>query len=250
MRQYFTGDYSGEPFQLFGIPHIIALTIIILVNLWIVFLNKKGKTEILAWIRYILAAVLLIDETLWHYWNYSIGQWTVQTMLPLHLCSVFVFLSAVMLLTKSYGIYEFAYFLGIAGASQALLTPDAGIYGFPHFRFFQVMISHGSIVTAAIFMTVVDGYRPYRKSMVRVLIGSNIYMVFIALVNTLIGSNYLYIAHKPETASLIDVLGPWPIYIIFIELIGVVFVLLLYTPFAIKDYRASRKPVTIGPGGI
>jgi len=26
--------------------------------------------------------------------------------------------------------------MGIGGALQALLTPDLGLYGFPHFRFF------------------------------------------------------------------------------------------------------------------
>jgi len=45
-------------------------------------------------------------------------------------------MSATMLVNGSYGLYEFVYLLGIAGASQALLTPDAGAYGFPHFRFF------------------------------------------------------------------------------------------------------------------
>jgi hypothetical integral membrane protein (TIGR02206 family) len=245
MNQFFAGDYSGEPFQLFGTAHIIALIVIVLLNLWIVYLSKKQNDTVLSVIRYALIVVLLVNESLWHYWNYSIGQWTIQTMLPLHICSVFVFLSAIMLAIKSYGIYEFAYLLGIAGASQALLTPDAGVYGFPHFRFFQVMISHGAIVTAAIFMTFAEGLRPYKKSIVRVIIGSNIYMLIIGIVNWLIGSNYLYIAHKPETASLLDVLGPWPVYIIFVELIGFTFVFLLYLPFAIKDLRSHRQKAAV-----
>ena len=161
-------------------------------------------------------------------------------MLPLHLCSVFVFLSAYMLVTKSYTIYEYAYFLGIAGASQALLTPDAGMYGFPHFRAFQVMISHGAIITAAVFMTLVEGYRPTWQSLKRVLIGGNIYMAVIFVFNLLIGSNYLFIAHKPETASLMDVLPDWPIYIIFIEMIGILVSILLYAPFLWADLRKKH----------
>ncbi len=99
-----------------------------------------------------LANVLIVDEALWHLWNWTTGQWSIETTLPLHLCSILVFMSAILLVNKSYGLYEFVYLLGIAGASQALLTPDAGAYGFPHFRFFQGIISHGSIVTAAIYM--------------------------------------------------------------------------------------------------
>ena len=164
-------------------------------------------------------------------------------MLPLHLCSVLVFASAYMLLTRSYKVYEFAYFLGIAGALQALLTPDAGIYGYPHFRFFQVIISHGSIVTAAIYMTFVEGYRPYVSSLKRVFIWANIYMIVVFFLNQILGSNYLFIAHKPETASLIDVLGPWPWYILVLEVIGIVMCLLLYLPYAIADMK--RKQATL-----
>ncbi len=179
--------------------------------------------------------MLLVNEAAWHIWNLVTGQWTVQTMLPLHLCSVLVFLSAYMLLSGSYKIYELAYFLGIGGALQAILTPDLGMYAFPHFRYFQVFLSHGGIVTAAVFMTVVEGYRPTWKSLGRTIVYMNVYMLAVGAINALIGSNYLFIAHKPETASMIDLLGPWPWYILALEGIGLVLFTLLYVPFAIRD---------------
>jgi hypothetical integral membrane protein (TIGR02206 family) len=160
-------------------------------------------------------------------------------MLPLHLCSLLVWLGAWMLITKSYKIYEFMYFMGIAGAIQVLATPDLGIYGFPHFRFFQTFLSHGLIITAAIFMTVVEGFRPTWKSMIRVAVWMNVYALIIYFVNNYLGSNYLMINHKPELPSLLDLLPPWPIYIAYMELIGVASVLLLYLPFAIKDLRTN-----------
>jgi hypothetical integral membrane protein (TIGR02206 family) len=140
-----------------------------------------------------------------------------------------------MLATKNYTIYEFAYLLGIPAALQALLTPDAGIWGFPHFRFFQTMLSHGAIILAAVYMTIVEGYRPTPKSIVRVLVGGQIYMIVVGIINVILGSNYLYIARKPETASLLDVLPPWPWYILIIEALALAFILLFYAPFAIKD---------------
>ncbi|MBE0695620.1 MAG: TIGR02206 family membrane protein, partial [Anaerolineaceae bacterium] len=103
-----------------------------------------------------------------------------------------------------------------------------------------VFLSHGGIVTAAIFMTVVEGYRPTWKSLGRTLLYMNIYMGIVGLINYLIGSNYLFIAHKPETASLIDVLGPWPWYLLALEGIGLVLFTLLYVPFAIRDLTNHR----------
>jgi hypothetical integral membrane protein (TIGR02206 family) len=90
-------------------------------------------------------------------------------------------------------------------------------------------------------MTLVEGYRPTWRSYGRVLIWSNVYMLFVGIVNALIGSNYMFIAHKPETASLIDVLGPWPWYILALEAIGFVLFLLLYLPFAFRDIAARRS---------
>ncbi|HET9913333.1 MAG TPA: TIGR02206 family membrane protein, partial [Anaerolineales bacterium] len=162
-------------------------------------------------------------------------RWTVQTMLPLHLCSLLVWAGALMLVTKSYRIYEFMYFMGIAGAIQALATPDLGIYGFPHFRFFQTFLSHGLIVTSAIYMTAVEGFRPTWKSMLRVFVWTNIYAGVVYYINTQIGSNYLMINHRPETPSLLDLLPDWPVYIIYMELLGIACMLLLYLPFVIKD---------------
>ena len=240
MNGLFGKEWSGDPFYLFGSVHLAALGIIVLINVFAVIWGKKATQESRQKFRWILAGILIVDELLWHLWNLTTGQWSLQTMLPLHLCSVFVFLSAYMLVTKSYSIYEYAYFLGIAGASQALLTPDAGMYGFPHFRAFQVMISHGAIITAALFMTLVEGYRPTWQSLKRVLIGGNVYMAVIFVFNLLIGSNYLFIAHKPETASLMDVLPDWPIYIVFVELIGIAVSLLLYAPFFWSDLRKKR----------
>jgi len=242
MDQFFVKDWSGEAFILFGPGHLAALGVVAVVILLLPLLRGKPRLQVI--FRYSLAALLIVDELMWHWWNWSIGQWTVQTMLPLHLCSIFVFLSAIMLVTRSLRIYEFAYFIGIGAAMQALLTPDAGQYGFPHFRAFQVMISHGSIMTAAIYMTLVEGYRPTWKSLGRVFLWTNVYMAAVFVLNQAIGSNYLFVAHKPETASLMDVLGPWPWYILAVEAIALVICLLLYLPFAVGDWRKTKKPVT------
>ena len=159
MEQFFAGNYSGPAFELFGPAHFAALAAIVLLNL--LLLRFKGADERTRHtVRWTMAIILWANEFAWHIWNASVGKWNIQTMLPLHLCSVLVWVGAFMLVTKNYRIYEFAYLLGISGALQALLTPDLGIYGYPHFRFFQTFISHGLIVTAAIYMTTVEGFRP------------------------------------------------------------------------------------------
>ena len=163
MTDFFAANYTGPAFEFLGTAHLAALGALVLLNLLLLrFRHASDGTK--GALRWILALILLVNETAWHTWNYSTGRWTIQTMLPLHLCSVLVWTGVWMLITKSYRVYEFMYFMGISGAVQALATPDLGIYGFPHFRFFQTFISHGLIVTSAIYMTAVEGFRPTWKS--------------------------------------------------------------------------------------
>lgn len=235
LEKFFAGDYPGPAFELFGTMHLAALAFLLLLNLYLLrFRNADDKTK--RTIRWRLALILLLNEIAWHYWNYTVGLWTIQTMLPLQLCSLMVWFGALMLLTRSYRIYQYVYFLGIGAAIQALATPDLGIYGFPHFRFFQTFLSHGLIITSALYMTFVENMRPTWKSVVRVAIWTNIYVIAIYFLNVTIGSNYLNLIAKPATPSLLDYLPDWPMYILYMELLGIATVLLLYLPFAIKDW--------------
>ena len=169
----------------------------------------------------------------------------MQGHLPLHACSILIWLTGFMLIFKDYTIYEFAYFMGIGGAIQALLTPDLGIYGFPHFRFFQTYISHGLLLTAAVYMTTVEGMRPTWRSLIKVFIFLNLYSFAVFFINKVIGSNYLYVAHKPPGPTLLDALPEWPWYLLYVEAIGLAVFLLLYLPFAIKDWR-NRYLIPVG----
>ena len=239
MSQFFAGNYTGPAFQLFGVAHIAALTFLVALNLYLIRFRTAAE-DTKRTIRWTLAIILWVAETAWHIWNISVGTWNIQTLLPLNICSALIWLSGFMLIFKNYRIYEFAYFLGIGGAIQYLMTPDLGIYGFPHFRYFQTFTSHGLLVTAAIYMTVVESFRPTWKSILRVAIWGNVYMAIIYFVNLSIGSDYLFINGKPATASIMDLLPRWPYYIIYLELIGIVTFLLLYLPFFIQDLRAKK----------
>lgn len=238
---YISSAYQGKAFELFGNEHLIALGSILFTILLLVLSRKKLNTKNKENLRDTMAAILIVNEITWHLWNFFYDTWSIQKMLPLHICSILVWLSALMLINKSYRIYEFAYLLGIGGALQALITPDLGIYGFPHYRFFQTFIAHGLIVIAALYMTIAEKMRPTWKSLIRVFAFTNLYMVAVYGINTLIGSNYLYVNGKPSTASLLDLLPDWPIYLLYMEGLGLLTIFVLYLPFLIKDSVEAYK---------
>ena len=244
MGRYFALVYDGTPFQLFGTEHLIALAIIVLFCISQFYFRKIWSEKDRKIIRWVLAIAIVVNESALHVWSAYWGIWNIQTMLPLHVCSVMIWASAYMLVTKNYTIYELVYFMGLGGAMQAALTPaDAAAYNFPHFRIMQTFIAHGLLINIAIYMTVVEGFRPTLQSFKRVFIWTNIYMVFIFFVNRVIGSNYLFVAHKPEFPTILDMLAPWPWYIIELEAIAFAIFFILYIPFLIKDLRAKQQPM-------
>jgi hypothetical integral membrane protein (TIGR02206 family) len=242
MGPYFARDYSGPPFEWFGPEHVIALTIITLAGLCLPLLRAWNERQRRIF-RYTLAIFLIIDELAWHAWAAYWDIWTIQFMLPLHMCSLMVWLSAWMLFTKNRDIYVLTYFIGIGGALQALLTPDITGYSFPHFRAFQTFIAHGLLVLIPIYMTLVEGFRPTLRSVGRVFIWTNLYMIPVFFLNLWLGSNYLFIAYKPEFPTLLDLLAPWPWYVLELEIVGLVIAFLLYLPFLAIDRRARQAAV-------
>ncbi|MBL8061957.1 MAG: TIGR02206 family membrane protein [Anaerolineales bacterium] len=236
MLELFSVEHTETSLQIFGPKHLMVVGIFVLFWLsFFYFRNVWGDRE-KNFIRAALAILLAVNEIGLHIWSAYWGIWNIQTMLPLHLCSVMVWITVYTALTDNRSLYDFTYFLGIGGALQAFLTPsDGAMYDIPHYRIMQTLIAHGLIITIPIFMTVVEGYRPTLASFKRIFIWTNIYMVFIFFFNYLIGSNYLFIAQKPPSPTLMDVLSPWPWYIPQLEVVAFVIFFILYLPFFIRD---------------
>jgi hypothetical integral membrane protein (TIGR02206 family) len=126
------------------------------------------------------------------------------------------------------------YFAGISSSVQALLTPDLGIYSFPHFRYIEFFTAHGGVLLACLFMIFVEKAEPSHLSLWTTFLILNIYGAGIFLLDKLVHANYLYIMKKPDVASLLDYLGTWPWYILSLEGVMIIIFYLLYVPFGLK----------------
>ncbi len=80
------------------------------------------------------------------------------------------------------------------------------------------------------------GYRPYPMSIVRVWLWSEFYFVVTLGIDILTGVNYGFLLHKPEAFSILSFLSDsWPLYILQMHGVALLFFLVLYAPFAIFD---------------
>lgn len=244
MLEFFSVEYTETQLQFFGAKHLTVIGVFVLVWLSFIYFRNAWQEEQKKSVRVGFAVFLAVNEIGLHIWSLYWGIWNIQTMLPLHLCSLMVWVTVYTALTSNRSLYDFTYFLGIAGALQAFLTPaDGAMYDIPHYRIMQSLMAHGLLITIPIYMTVVEGYRPTLSSFKRIFIWTNIYMVIIFFLNRAIGSNYLFIAQKPPSPTLMDILSPWPWYIPQLEVLAFVMLFILYIPFLIKDWLAKTNQV-------
>lgn len=237
MHEYFRYHSKLDSFRLFSVGHLMTIGVIFFLCILLIVLRnelkKNGKRRLL---RLSLASLLVVSEASQHLWLMGEKAWSIKRDLPLQLSDLSVLLAIVMLFVRSNKLFLFLYFAGLGSSIQAILTPDLR-FSFPHFQTIEFFVSHGGVVLACLFMAMAFPYRPTIKSMWMTILIVNLYAAGVFFLNKVLGANYLYIMKKPRNASLLDYLGPWPWYLLSMELVMILSFYLLFSPFWIKKLR-------------
>jgi hypothetical integral membrane protein (TIGR02206 family) len=232
-----------EPeFQPYGLPHltVISLTIVLpFVLAAIVWRTKSPRVEKV--IIGVLSAVLVLNYVVYLIFIRSRGTAIWQHMLPMQLCDWGMVVVIVAMWTGNQRWFEVAYFWGIGGTLQAVLTPNLP-FGFPDWRFISFFTSHCGIIIGVVFLMLTRRYRPFPMSIVRVFLWSEFYFVVTFVTDKLTDFNYGFLLHKPEAFSILSFLSDsWPLYLLQLHGVALLFFLGLYAPFAVYDVaRGSR----------
>jgi len=153
----------------------------------------------------------------------------------MQLCDWAMFALIAALWGRRRGAYEVAYFWGMAGTLQAILTPNLQ-FGFPDIHFISFFVAHSGIVVGILYLTLVEGLRPWPMSIARAMIWSEVYFAAASMVNWWTGANYGFLSHHPEGKSLLDWLSHnHGLYLVEMNLLALGFYLVLYAPFWIRD---------------
>lgn len=221
---------AGFRLRVTSIEHLGALAAIAsaVVALVVVARHRPGP-----WIR-VFAVVLVAVEAVWYATLIAGGGEPGQRAqpLPLQLCDFAILIAAFALWTQNQLAIEVTYFWGLAGTIQGLLTPDLP-QQFPNYLWFQYYIAHGGVVAAALVLVIGLRRYPRRFAVIRVAGLTIVYTVLVGLIDLVTRANYMYLLAKPDTPSLLDLLGPWPIYLLGASVIGIVFLAILDAPFRI-----------------
>jgi hypothetical integral membrane protein (TIGR02206 family) len=155
------------------------------------------------------------------------GGWTARVNLPLQLTDAVTLASiAALWRPRSTLLVELVYFWAFSASLQAVLTPDLG-QSFPDVLFFTYFVTHSGAVAAASLL-VLGARRTPRPDAVWRVYPVTVAVLAAAAVGTLLtGGNYMFLRHKPAHGSLLDLMGPWPIYILVAAIVGLLMFLVL-----------------------
>jgi hypothetical integral membrane protein (TIGR02206 family) len=221
----------SNPFYPFSREHFITLAIgFVLIGLLIFFAKRSEKNQR-------IATALLAFGNLVSY-PFALFAWrdyphSLDNDLPLHLCDLAAVVAGFALFTRKPILLTLTYFWGLAATTQALITPALSI-GPPELPFIHFFFQHFVIVAAALYIPIVLKWRPQHpwwKTPLIVLLISIGYQAAALLINAILKTNFAFASRVPDNPSLIDHLGPWPIYLFSMQGLAFILFLLLALPF-------------------
>ena len=192
-----------------------------------------------------LVAFALLQEVLDYLNRFFLDQayfvsW--QTDLPLQFCHFGFYFSLIGIIIAmkendnskvEQFLFDCAYVLGFAGALQAMITVDlTGVYN--RIGVYTLNWQHSLIILNVLWLIFAYKKKFTIKGVFRAFLFMNLIIIPVGLINYILDANYMFLC-KPPNVNSSFLIGEWPTYIIWLELIYFVYVIILYIPFKAAD---------------
>lgn len=233
----FSGFYTDNTdFVAYSQEHFWGVSVVLLFGIWFLYMGKYRWSEQSQWknaiiFTSVLYAVQLFKTCIRIY----LGNFDSATDLPLELCNIIPLIMIIALWRKSRTLLSVIFFWIMAGTIQANITPTL-LNTFPHYEWIRYWAIHTGLPIMAIYSFYVLGFRYTFRDIVRSALAMNIVAAIIYMINISLDANYMYLVAKPPPGTIYDILGPWPWYIVSLEIALLIFFSIAYLPFRLYSY--------------
>jgi hypothetical integral membrane protein (TIGR02206 family) len=168
------------------------------------------------------------------------GDWSAQVNLPFQLTDAVTLVGAAALWRPAPLLVELTYFWALSASLQAVITPDLG-HDFPDLLYFTYFAAHSGAIAAACLLVFGERRVPRPGAIGRVYAITAGFAACAAGATLATGGNYMFLRRKPAHGSLLDLMGPWPVYILAGAALGLLmFLVLAAVARRVKPRAASR----------
>lgn len=166
------------------------------------------------------AGVVLGWNLLANLWWMLPEHWVLDTSLPLHVCDLANLLIPFAIWTRNRLLLALVVFWGLGLSTQAFFTPTVNEAP-EDIRFWLFWMGHLTIAAGCCVIAGGIDFRPTWKDLRRVLLLGVVVVLVLMGFNAAAGTNYGYVGNDtPSSPTLIDRLGPWPLRVVWLVLIG------------------------------
>ncbi len=231
---------AQREFSAYGPSYWGAIAVFVIGAVLLIWLGRRqteAQARRLGRILGLLTAAIYVSVLL-----YSLIPPSIDRSVPLRLTDLATAAAAYALWSQRQWAYALTYYWGLVLSAQALISPVLKSPDFPHHEFLAFWAIHLLVVWAAIYLTWGRGMRPGWRSYRFVVVVTVAWAAVTFVFNRIAGTNYGFLNGKPVTASLLDVLGPWPVYILTASaLIAVVWALITWPWVQAGRHRCAHR---------
>jgi hypothetical integral membrane protein (TIGR02206 family) len=203
---------SQRQFAAYGPSYWATIAVFVIGAVLLVWLGRrqtKAQGRKLARVLAVVTAAIYVAMFI-----YTLIPPALEWSVPLRLTDLATVSAAYALWTQRHWAYTLTYYWGLVLSAQALISPVLESPDFPNYEFLAFWAIHLLVVWAAIYLTWGLGHRPTWRSYRLVVAVTAVWAVVTFTFNRIADTNYGFLNGKPATPSLLDVLGPWPLYIL------------------------------------
>lgn len=224
---------NPDTFTQGSLLHGLCLATCLVLTAGTAILARRGRERDrhLSRLPHLIAAGCLLSWTLSNGIEFLPSYFSWSQSLPLHFCNLANLVGAAAILTRRRGAQSLMYFWAFGLATWAFITPSL-TSGPASLWFWLFWLYHVFILIAITWILIADRFRPtwsdFRKSLAITLS----YMGLLAILDFFTGWNYGFVGRTtPSQANLLDFLGPYPIRLVWMALIGSAIFGLLMIPW-------------------
>ena len=225
--------------ETFSLKWWIFSPLVVLVISLVLFFLEKQTDEIKKKFGYFLASIAFGLTILWQVYFLGTRNWTPDVSLPLQLCGISKILGAICLVKFNQRIFEFVLLLGLAGAFQAILTPEFEIE-ITTYSTIEYYMSHTMIILMPLYLFYVLGHRVKNKAWLYTFLIGVTTLCCVGFVNYLVDGNYIFLCGPPIAKNPL-LIGSWPYYLCGFLVFGWINIILFYLLFKKWGNWLDRK---------
>ncbi|CAN5281438.1 MAG: YwaF family protein [Nocardioides sp.] len=200
-----------DRFEAYTAEHFALIALFVLGAVAVVLIGRShAGTAREEQFRRGFAVVMLSVNVVGQLMQFTPSEWDRETSLPLHLSDLAWMVGVVALWTRSPRWSTVVYLWGLTMSLQGIVTPSLD-ETFPEPRYFLFWAMHMLTIWAALYL--VAGLRVPPTGYWATLIVTLAWAVAVGTFNQIASTNYGYLDHKPASGSLLDLMGPWPVYL-------------------------------------